>query len=150
MDLESIINEELKKSMKEGNKLRLETLRSIRTEILNFKKSGTNEELTESVATKLLNKQAKKRKDAIEMYLSHGRTEQAEKEKSELDIINEFLPKLLSESEVNEKLKAIISKNNFKDAKDFGKAMSIAMKELAGQADGRTIQELTKKLLSND
>lgn len=148
MSLEEKINEALKEAMKSGDKIRTETLRSIRAGIIEFNKSGISRTMTEDDELKILNSAAKKRKDAIEMYESAGRNELAEKEKSELLIIQEFLPKQLEESEIIAAIKAIIEATGAKDAKDFGKVIGLSMKELKGKADGNIVQQHVKNLLS--
>ena len=97
---------------------------------------------------KILNSAAKQRKDAIEMYKQAGRVESAEKEESELKIIQEFLPKQLSVEEVTAIIKNIMTANNIADMKDMGKLMGAAMKELKGKADGSVVQKIVKELLA--
>ena len=102
MNLEPKINEELKNAIKSGDKIRLETMRSIRASIIEFNKSGSDKEMNEDDEMKILNSQAKKRRDAIELYDKGGRDDLVEKEKKELEIIMEFLPKQLTENEIKE------------------------------------------------
>ena len=148
MALEQKINDELKDAMKNGNKIRTETLRSIRASIIEFTKSGSNKTMTEDDEIKILNSNAKKRKDAIEMYENAGRTELADKEKTELAIIQEFLPKQLNENEIKEVVTRIIAELNAAGAKDLGKVIGASMKELKGKADGNLVQSIAKTLLS--
>ena len=97
----------------------------------------------------MLNKAAKNRKDSIAMYLQAGRTELAEKERNELDIIQEFMPAQLSEEEINDIILAIIRKVDAKEMSDMGKVMGASMQELNGKADGNTVQQIVRKLLGN-
>ena len=147
MTFEQIINEDLKESMKSGDKLRLETLRSLRASIIEFTKSGTGKDMTEEDAQKILLNASKKRKDAIEMYRQAGRQDLLEKEESELAIIAANLPEQLSESEVVDALKLIIQQVGAEGPKDMGKVMGLAMKELRGKADGTLVQQCLKELL---
>jgi uncharacterized protein len=129
------------------DKLRLQTLRSIRSAIIEFNKSGSETEMSEEIATDILMKQAKKRKDAIEMYKQGNRQDLADKEATELEIINEFLPKQMSEDEIAEAVKKIITDTKSSSMKDMGKVMGLAMKELKGKADGNMVKDIVKKEL---
>jgi len=148
MSLEQKINDELKNAMKSGDKIRTETLRSIRAGIIEFSKSGSNKQMTEEDEIKILNSNAKKRKDAIEIYEKAGKTELADKEKAELVIIQEFLPEQLNENEIKEIVSRIITELNAAGAKDLGKVIGASMKELKGKADGNLVQSIAKTLLS--
>jgi uncharacterized protein YqeY len=149
MTFEQQINEDLKESMKSGDKLRLETLRSLRASIIEFSKSGTGKDMSEEDAQKILLNASKKRKDAIEMYKQAGRQDLLEKEESELAIIAAYLPEQLSESEVVDALKSIIQQAGAEGPKDMGKVMGLAMKELRGKADGTLVQQCLKQLLQS-
>jgi len=149
MTFEQKINEDLKESMKSGDKLRLETLRSLRASIIEFSKSGTGKDMSEEDAQKILLNASKKRKDAIEMYKQAGRQDLLEKEESELAIIAAYLPEQLSESEVVDALKSIIQQVGAEGPKDMGKVMGLAMKELRGKADGTLVQQSLKQLLQS-
>jgi uncharacterized protein YqeY len=148
MTFEEKMNEELKVAMKSGDKIRMETIRSIRSAIIEFNKSGANRELNSDDELKILQSAAKKRKDAIEMYEKTTRTDLLEREQAELKIIEEFLPKKLSENEVKEIIKNVIEQTGAKEAKDMGKVMGPLMKEIAGRADGKVIQGMVRELLS--
>lgn len=148
MNLKDKINADLKEAMKSGDKIRLQTVRSIRALILEFEKSGANREMTEEDEIKLLTSAAKKRKDAIEQYRNAGREDLAEKEEAELKIIETYLPEQLSEEEIEEKVKEIAAKVGATEKKDFGKLMGAAMKELKGKADGNLIRKAAEKILS--
>ncbi len=148
MSLKDKINADLKEAMKSGDKVRLQTVRSIRALILEFEKSGANRELTEEDEIKLLTSAAKKRKDAIEQYRNAGREDLALKEEAELKIIETYLPAQMSEEEVEAKVKEIAGKIGAESKKDFGKLMGAAMKELKGKADGNLIRQIAEKILS--
>jgi uncharacterized protein YqeY len=147
MSFEEKINEALKDAMKSGDKVRTDTIRSIRAGIIEFAKSGSGRELNEEDEIKILNSNAKKRKDAIEMYEKGGRPELVEKEKIELSIIEEFLPKQLDDEEIIKIVKNIISNVGATNSKDFGKVIGATMKELKGKADGNRVQGIVKSLL---
>ncbi len=149
MALEQTINEALKEAMKNGDKIRTTTLRSIRASIIEFNKSGVARAMTEDDELKILSSAAKKRKDAIEMYQNAGRTDLANNEQAELDIIQEFLPKQMTEEEITNAIKSIIEKIGAKDMKDVGKVMGSAMKEFKGKADGSIVQKIVKDLLGS-
>ncbi|MFN5885716.1 MAG: GatB/YqeY domain-containing protein, partial [Bacteroidota bacterium] len=92
-------------------------------------------------------KLAKQRKESMEIFLQNGRTELASKEKEELDVIEKYLPKQMSEEEIKVALSAVIQEAGANSAADFGKVMPLAMKALAGKADGKIISALLKQLL---
>lgn len=148
MTFEQRITEEMKAAMKSGDKVRLETIRSIRASILEFQKSGIDREMTDDDAQKILINQAKKRKDAAEIYAGANRQDLADKELAELKVIEEFLPKQMSEDEIREFIKAFIQKVGAEGMKDMGKVMGPAMKELSGKADGSTVQKIVRELLA--
>ncbi len=147
MNLEQKVNEEMKIAMKSGNKTRLETLRSLRAGIIEFAKSGLDREMNQDDEIKLLNNQAKRRRDAIEMYGSAGRNDLKEKEEFELSVIQEFLPKQLTDEELSVIIKSVIEKAGATSMKDLGKVMGASMKELSGKADGNKVQQLVKDIL---
>lgn len=148
MSLKEIINEDMKKAMKSGESARLETLRSIRAEILKMDKSGMNREMTPEEEIALLTKQAKQRKESIEMFAAAGRQDLVDKEQVQYDIISEYLPKQISKEEAEEVINKIIADTGASTQKDFGKVMGAAAKELKGKIDGKIIQELVKSKLS--
>ncbi len=148
MNLELKITEEMKTAMKSGDKLRLETMRSIRAAILEFKTSGVGRDMNEQDEQKMLIAAAKKRKDAIEMYKNAGRTELSDKESKELAIIEEFLPKQMTEDEVNIFISNFINEVGAEGMKDLGKVMGPAMKQLSGKADGNMVQRIVKEKLA--
>ena len=127
--------------------MRIETIRSIRAEILKMDKSGMNREMTEEEEIALLKKQAKMRKESIELFEKAGRMELVEHEKAQLKIIEEYLPQEASEEEVSKIVSDIISKMGEVTEKDFGKVMGFVMKELKGKADGKLVQTVVKSKL---
>ncbi len=142
------ISEDMKTALKAGQKLRLETLRTIRAGLLEKqvekRPSGgmsADDEMTVLVAA------SKKRKEAIEIYRANGRNDLADQEEAELGIIQEYLPKQLSAEEIETIVRRTIAEVGAASPKDFGKVMSAAMRELKGKADGKTIQDVVKKSL---
>lgn len=147
MGLREKINEDMKTAMKSGDKVRLETIRSVRALILEFDKSGANRELTPEDEIAMLSTAVKKRKESVEMFTNAGRMDLAEKESAELKILQEYLPKQLSEDEIIEEIKAIAAQVNAATKADFGKLMPAAMKSLKGKADGKAVKLLVEKFL---
>lgn len=147
MSLKEKINNDLKDAIKSRNELRIETVRSIRAEILKMDKSGMNREMNEEEEITLLTKQAKMRKESIELFEKAGRNELVEHEKAQLHIIEEYLPKQASVEEVNKIVADVVAKFGTVTEKDFGKVMGMAMKELKGKADGKLVQEAVKAKL---
>ncbi len=150
MNLEQKINEELKQAMKSGEKTRLDALRSIRAGIIEYLKSGSEAALTPDVEFRILNQAAKKRKEAIELYEKAGRADSADKEKLELEVISEFLPKMMEEDEVRSYVKNKIEQVGATSMKDMGKVMGPVMKELSGKAEGALVQKIVKELLEGN
>lgn len=148
MSLSETISEQITTAMKAGDKVRLETLRSLRAGILEFEKSGTGRDMTPDDEFKILNSAAKKRKDAIEQYETVGRMDTAAAERSELAIIQEFLPEQMSEDDVRASVQALAAEIGAIDASHFGKLMAASTKALKGRADGTLIQSIAKQLLS--
>lgn len=150
MSLKQQIDNDIKKAMLAKNKEELEALRSIKSLILlaETEKGGTGEISTDA-ENKLLMKAAKQRKESAEIFQQQNRNDLAEKELFQLSIINRYLPKQLSEEELQAALKAIIEEVNATGPQDMGKVMGVATKKLAGQADGKIISEWVKKLLAS-
>lgn len=148
MSLKEKIEQDIKTAMKARDMVRLETLRAIKSAILLAEtEKGASETLSEEKEISLLTKELKKRKDAAEQFKNGNRPELAEKEEAEAKIIEEYLPKPLTEQELIEALKSIINEVNATSSKDFGKVMGIASKRLQGKADGKLISEKVKELL---
>jgi uncharacterized protein YqeY len=150
MKLKDKINEDLKSSMKAGDKVRLQTIRSIRALILEFEKSGKEKELSPEDEIKLLTSAAKKRKESIEQYKNAGRNDLADTEAKELAIIEEYLPKQLSAEEVYKEVEKLAGEIGAKTKEDFPKLMPLAAKNLKGKADGKVIKEIVDKFLSSN
>ncbi|HEY5967791.1 MAG TPA: GatB/YqeY domain-containing protein [Chitinophagaceae bacterium] len=149
MSLEQKIMGDLKTAMLAKDEKALRSLRAIKAAILLAKTSeGAGGELKEDDEIKLLQKLVKQRKDSLDIYQQQNRTDLAQKEQEEIEIIEKFLPKQLSADELKSEVAAIISEVGASSPADMGKVMGAATKKLAGKADGKTISALVKELLS--
>ena len=149
MNLETQIMAEMKDAMKAKNEAALRTLRAIKAEIIKAKtEPGAGGEIDETTEQKFLQKMVKQRKDSLEIFEKQGREDLAVKEKEELEIIQRFLPKQMTEEEITEDVKKIISSLGASSAADMGKVMGVASKQLAGKADGKIISGIVKSLLT--
>lgn len=147
MNLTEKINSDLKDAIKSGDKIKLQTVRSIRALLLEFEKSGSGKGLNEEEEIKLLSTAAKKRKEAIEEYKKANRDDLAAVEEAELNIIMAYLPKQLTKEELIGKVKMLADEVGAKTKLDFPKLMPLAIKELKGKADGKAIKEAVEKVL---
>jgi hypothetical protein len=148
MNLSEKINQDLKDAMKSGNKIRLSVVRSIRALILEFEKSGIARELTPEDEIKILSTAAKKRKDSIEQFRNAGRNELADTEEAELNILMEYLPKQMDETQIIIEVKRLAESIDAKAKEDFPKLMPLVMKELKGKADGKTVKLAVENYLA--
>ena len=150
MSLKQLIDGDIKKAMLAKNKEELEALRSIKSMILLAETDkGSSGEVSEEAGNKLLMKAAKQRKESADIFIQQDRKDLADKELFQLDVINRYLPKQLSEEEIEATVKKLIEEVGAKGPQDMGKVMGVATKKLAGQADGKVISEIVKKLLSS-
>ncbi|MBT0809879.1 GatB/YqeY domain-containing protein [Litoribacter ruber] len=149
MSLKQSVESEIKKAMLAKDKDRLRALRSVKSLImLEETKSGGDKGISEDEEMKLLTRAAKQRKDSAEIYQQQNREDLASVELAELEVINEFLPKQLTEEELEAELKQIIALVGANGPKDMGKVMGVATKQLAGKADGKLISQKVKSLLA--
>lgn len=149
MSLEQQVMTEMKDAMKSKNEAALRSLRAIKAEIIKAKTDpGAKGEIDEATEQKFLQKMMKQRKDSFEIFTQQGRADLAAKEKEEMDIIEKFLPKQLSEAEIKQTVTSIIEQTGASSAADMGKVMGLASKQLAGVADGKTISAIVKELLA--
>jgi hypothetical protein len=147
MSLFDKISEDLKSAMLARQKDRLETLRAIKAALLLAKTESGTHDLTGDVEMKILQRLVKQRKESAEIFKTQNRPELYENEVREASIIEEYLPKQMSEAELIPILKSIIERVGATSPKDMGKVMGAASKELAGKADGKMIAEKVKELL---
>lgn len=151
MSLKDRITEDIKLAMKAKDKVRLETVRSIKKSILekevSVRPSG-QESLTEEQEMEVLVQLAKQRRDSIAQYRQAGRADLVEQETQELAILEEYLPKQLSDAEIGQIIDDLIRQVGAKSARDLGKVMGPAMQQLKGKADGKKVQDMVKAKLS--
>jgi len=148
MNLEQKVMSELKTAMLTKDEKSLRSLRAIKAAILLAKTSeGSGGELKEEDEIKLLQKLVKQRKDSLEIYRQQNRSDLAQKEQEEIEVIEKFLPQQLSADELKAELTVIIREVGAASPADMGKVMGVATKKLAGKADGKTISALVKELL---
>jgi uncharacterized protein YqeY len=149
MSLQATINEEIKNAMRAKDTLALEALRAVKSAILlALTEGGAKETIAEEDEIKLLQRLVKQRKDSALIYTQQGREDLAEPEIKQAAIIEKFLPKQLTEEEVEAMVQALISEHNFSGMASMGQLMGLASKQLAGQADGKTISLVVKRLLT--
>lgn len=148
MNLKTTIEGDIKKAMLAKDKEKLKALRSIKAAILLAEtEKGASTELNREAEIKLLVKAAKQRKDSADLYEENGRDDLAAAERSELEVINQYLPQQLSEDELKIELQKIISQMGASGPQDMGKVMGAATSQLAGRADGKLISLHVKNLL---
>lgn len=148
MSLELKISNDLKEAMKAKEEARLRTIRSIKAAIMNLKTSGANVQIGEDEEIKLLQKMLKQRRDSLSIFEQQGRTELAQVEREEIDIIESYLPKQLSEAEIEAIVQEAIATSGASSIKDMGKVMGLASKQVAGRAEGAVISGVVKRLLA--
>ncbi|GJM28160.1 MAG: aspartyl-tRNA amidotransferase subunit B [Cyclobacteriaceae bacterium] len=149
MSLKKHIEEDLKNAIRNQNKDETRALRGIKSMILLLEtEKGASGELSEDAELGLLSKALKQRKDSAQLYSEQGREDLAAIELSEIEIINKYLPKQLTEDQLTEKLREIISQLGASGPKDMGKVMGLANKSLKGKADGGTIAGIVRTLLN--
>ena len=149
MNLFDTVSADIKAAMLARDKVRLEALRGVKKEFLEAKTAkGGDGELADDAAMKILVKMVKQRKESAAIYVEQNRPELAEEELAQAAVIESYLPKQMSEEELTAALKAIIEKVGATSAKDMGKIMGTATKELAGKADGKAISAKVRELLA--
>ncbi len=149
MNLFDRISEDIKTAMKARATERLEALRGVKKEFLEARTAkGADGELSDEQATRILAKMIKQRKESAEIYSTQNRPELAQAELAQVAVIEEYMPRQLSEEELRERLREIIARTGATSPKEMGKVMGVASKELAGQAEGRAISAAVKELLS--
>lgn len=149
MTLFDQISEDIKAAMKARDKVRLETLRNIKKVFLEAKTApGANDTLEDADALKILQKLAKQGRETAQTYIDNNRQDLADEELAQAKVIEEYLPKPLSEEEIEKEVKDIIAQTGAQGMKDMGKVMGMASKKMAGRDDGRAISTIVKKLLA--
>lgn len=149
MSLQIQINDEIKNAMRAKDTLALEALRAVKSAILlALTEGGAKEELAQEDEIKLLQRLVKQRKDSAAIYIQQGRQDLADPEIQQAAVIEKFLPKQLTEAEIEEVISQLIQENGFSGMASMGQLMGLASKQLAGSADGKTISTIVKKLLA--
>jgi len=142
------ISKDIIEAMKAKDVVRRETLRNVKKYFLEAKTApGANDELSDADALKILQKLAKQGKESAEVYKQQGREDLAEEEMAQVNVIEQYLPKQLSQEELEAKLKEIIAQLGASSPQEMGKVMGVATKQLAGLADGKAIAATVRKLL---
>ncbi len=149
MSLEAKIQDEIKAAMLAKEKVKLEALRAIKAAILLEKTSDGSETISDDAVLKIIMKLVKQRKESAELYGSQNRSDLAENELAEASFMEVFLPRQLSEEELESELAKVIEQVGAKGPQDMGKVMGVAARQLAGRADGKAISMAVKKLLQN-
>ena len=149
MDLFEKVSEDIKTAMKARDKVRLETLRNIKKVFLEAKTApGANDTLTDDAALKIIQKLAKQGKETAKTYIENGRQDLADDELAQVAVLEEYLPKPLTEAEIEAAVKEIIAQVGATSMKEMGKVMGIASKQMAGKAEGGVISGIVRRLLA--
>ena len=148
MSLELTINEAIKTAMREKDKVALDSLRAVKSQILLLKTEAKGADVSAEQEIAILQRMIKQRKDSYEQFVAQNRNDLAEVEMAQMKVIEQFLPAQLSAEELEAEIKKIITEVGAESLKDLGKVMGTASKTLAGKSDGKSISEMVKKLLS--
>ena len=148
MSLEQQLMEDMKLAMKSGKKTEVDTIRMMRAQI----KSAAidkNDKLSETDLAQILQKEVKKRREAIELFQQGNREDLVKKEEAELEIISKYLPEQLSDSDLNKIISSTIESLQVSGEKDIGRVMGAVMPQVRGKADGKIVQQKVKDYLAN-
>ncbi len=149
MELYDIISNDIKEAMKAKDKVALDTLRNIKKVLLEAKTApGANDTVSDEAAMKIIQKLVKQGRESAELYNSQNRADLAQEELAQVAVMEKYLPKQMSEEEIQDAVKAIIEELGATTPQELGKVMGVATKRLAGKADGRIISAAAKALLS--
>lgn len=148
MSLELTISEAIKTAMRAKDRVALDSLRAVKSQILLLKTEALGAEVSQEQEIAILQRMVKQRKDSYDQFMAQGRNDLAEVEEAQMKVIEQYLPKQLSAEELEAEIKAIIAETGAESMKDLGKVMGLASKNLAGKSDGKSISEMAKKLLS--
>ena len=148
MSLELTINEAIKTAMREKDKVALDSLRAVKSQILLLKTEAKGADVSAEQEIAILQRMIKQRKDSYEQFVAQNRIDLAEVEAAQMKVIEQFLPAQLTAEELEAEIKKIITETGAESIKDLGKVMGTASKALAGKSDGKSISEMVKKLLS--
>ena len=149
MNIFDQISEDIKAAMKARDKVRLDTLRNSKKVFLEAKTApGANDTLEDADALKIIQKLAKQGRETAQTYVANNRQDLADGELAQVAVLEEYLPKALSEAEIEAEVRKIIAETGASSMKDMGRVMGAASKQMAGRADGRLISEIVKRLLA--
>ena len=148
MSLENIISDAIKDAMRAKDKVALDALRAVKSQILLLKTEAKGAEVSAKQEIAILQRMIKQRKDSYDQFTAQNRSDLAEVEEAQSKVIEKFLPKQMTSEELETAMKEIIAETGATSAKDLGKVMGMASKSLAGKSDGKSISEMAKKLLS--
>ncbi len=148
MSLEQTINTAIVTAMKEKDKVALDSLRAVKSQILLLKTEAKGAEVSAEQEIAILQRMIKQRKDSYQQFVAQNRTDLAEVEEAQMKVIEKFLPAQLSSEELETEIKKIIAEVGAESMKDLGKVMGTASKALSGKSDGKSISEMVRKLLS--
>ena len=148
MSLEIIISDAIKDAMRAKDKIALDALRAVKSQILLVKTEAKDADVSAEQEIAILQRMIKQRKDSFDQFTAQNRSDLAAVEQAQSTIIEKFLPQQLSTEELESEIKKIISQTGAESAKDLGKVMGMASKALAGKSDGKSISDMAKKLLS--
>lgn len=149
MTIEEQVSKGIMAAMKAKDTIRLEVLRNIKKVFIEAKSvAGAPDQIADSESIKIIQKLAKQGRESAEIYKQQGREDLYSHEIAQVEVMNEFLPKQLTEDELRVALKGIIEKVGATSAKEMGKVMGVASKELSGLADGKMISSIVKELLA--
>lgn len=147
MSLETTISTAIVTAMKAKDKVALDSLRAVKSQILLLKTEVKGAEITDDQVITILQRMVKQRKDSYEQFSAQGRTDLADVETAQIKVIEEYLPKQLTDEELKTEIEKIIAETGAKTIKEMGKVIGIASKNLAGKAEGKRISEMVKRLL---
>lgn len=148
MSLQEQVNKDIITAMKAKEEATLRALRAVKAALLLAATAeGAGGQISDDQSLKIVQKLAKQRKESLDIFVQNGRTELAQTEQEELDVLERYLPKQMSEDEIKAELQTLLKDAGATSAADFGKVMPLAMKHFAGRADGKIIGTLIKQLL---
>ncbi len=148
MNLKDQINSDIKDAMRAKDQAALRALRSVKSAVLLAETDGSGREVDDSSVLKIIQKLVKQRKESLELFENENRSDLADKEKEELEVLEKYLPKAMDKEELHQFLKNLVDELNADSMKDMGRVMSEAQSRLAGRADGKEISAIVRNLLA--
>ena len=148
MSLELTISEAIKTAMREKDRVALDSLRAVKAQIILLQTEARGAEVSAEQEIAILQRMIKQRKDSYDQFTAQNRSDLAEVEEAQSKVIEGYLPQQMSSEELETAIKEIIATTGATSAKDLGKVMGMASKNLAGKSDGKSISDMAKKLLS--